>query len=79
MSKLYPILSERNSHDRDKNVVFDEPTHKYTIFPDIDSKYTSVTTWNQYIFPQYLLFSFQFLPFIIFFITLSALKLGKCV
>ena len=53
MSKLYPILSERNSHDRDKNVVFDEPTHKYTILTDIDSKYTSVTTWNHTHFPSF--------------------------
>ena len=53
MSKLYPILSERNSHDRDKNVVFHEPTHRYTILTDKDSKYTSVTTWNHTHFPSF--------------------------
>jgi hypothetical protein len=41
-----PILSSKNSHERDKNLVFDEPTHQYTILTDPDSKYTSVTTWN---------------------------------
>ena len=43
---LSPILSTQNSHERDKNLVFDEPTHKYTILVDPDSNYTSVTTIN---------------------------------
>lgn len=43
---LRPTLSTQNSHERDKNLVFDEPTHKYTILVDPDSNYTSVTTIN---------------------------------
>ncbi len=35
-----------NSHQRDSNIVFYEPTHKYTVLNDKESKYTSVTTWN---------------------------------
>jgi ATP-dependent exoDNAse (exonuclease V) beta subunit len=46
MDILKPTLSIHNSHKRDKNLVFDEPTHKYTILTDPDSKYTSVTTIN---------------------------------
>ena len=45
-SILQPVLSTRHSHPRDKNLHFDEPTHKYTILTDPDSSYTSVTTWN---------------------------------
>lgn len=50
---LKPTLSNRNFHPRDKNLVFDEPTHKYTIVTDPDSKYTSVTTWNHSHFPKF--------------------------
>lgn len=50
---LQPILVSRNFHDRDFNMVFDEPTHKYTITTDPDSKYTSVTTWNHSHFPHF--------------------------
>lgn len=53
MSVLYPILSERNVNLRDQNLVFDEPSHKYTILTDSHSKYTSVTTWNHTHFPQF--------------------------
>ncbi|MCX8483169.1 MAG: PD-(D/E)XK nuclease family protein [Crocinitomicaceae bacterium] len=55
MSKsiLKPILSKKNAHPRDPNLVFDEPTHKYTITTDPDSKYTSVTTWNHSHFPHF--------------------------
>lgn len=53
MSRLYPILSERNSHTRDKNLVFHEPTHKYTVITDVESKYVSVTTWNHTHFPSF--------------------------
>jgi len=53
MSKLEPVLKNRNSHPRDKNLVFDEPTHKYTIVTDPDSTYTSVTTWNHSHFPHF--------------------------
>ena len=52
-SKLYPILSSRHGHLRDNNLVFDEPSHKYTITTDPDSKYTSVTTWNHSHFPHF--------------------------
>jgi len=52
-SILLPTLSQQNPHDRDKNLVFDEPTHKYTITTDPTSKYTSVTTWNHSHFPHF--------------------------
>lgn len=39
-------LKNINSHTRDSNIVFYEPTHKYTVLNDPNSKYTSVTTWN---------------------------------
>lgn len=52
-SILTPILYNRNPHPRDKNLVFDEPSHKYTILTDPDSKYTSVTTWNHSHFPHF--------------------------
>jgi hypothetical protein len=45
-SVLLPVLSGINTHERDSHLVFDEPTHKYTITTDPDSSYTSVTTWN---------------------------------
>jgi len=50
---LKPTLSNSNPHPRDKNLVFDEPAHKYTITTDPDSKYTSVTTWNHSHFPKF--------------------------
>jgi hypothetical protein len=50
---LKPILSSYNSHDRDKNLIFDEPTHKYTIITDTESSYTSVTTINHSHFSQF--------------------------
>jgi ATP-dependent exoDNAse (exonuclease V) beta subunit len=53
MDVLKPILSNYNSHDRDKNLVFDEPTHKYTILTDPNSRYTSVTTINHSHFPHF--------------------------
>jgi len=52
-SVLHQILSTRNLHHRDKQLVFDEPTHKYTILSDPLSKYTSVTTWNHSHFPHF--------------------------
>lgn len=52
-SVLQPILSSRHGHTRDKNLVFDEPSHKYTITTDPKSKYTSVTTWNHSHFPHF--------------------------
>jgi len=50
---LYPTLSKINAHPRDKNIVFYEPTHKYTILTDPNSNYTSVTTWNHSHFPHF--------------------------
>jgi ATP-dependent exoDNAse (exonuclease V) beta subunit len=52
-SVLKHTLSKKNAHPRDPNLVFDEPTHKYTITTDPDSKYTSVTTWNHSHFPHF--------------------------
>jgi ATP-dependent exoDNAse (exonuclease V) beta subunit len=52
-SILLPVLKKRNEHERDKHMVFDEPSHKYTITVDLDSKYTSVTTWNHSHFPHF--------------------------
>jgi hypothetical protein len=52
-SILYPTLSTINSHSRDKNIEFYEPTHKYTILTDPNSTYTSVTTWNHSHFPHF--------------------------
>jgi ATP-dependent exoDNAse (exonuclease V) beta subunit len=53
MDVLKPILSNYNSHPRDQHLVFDEPTHKYTILTDPDSNYTSVTTINHSHFPHF--------------------------
>jgi len=50
---LKPILLKKNEHSRDKNLHFDEPTHKYTILTDKESNYTSVTTWNHQHFPHF--------------------------
>lgn len=52
-NQLYPVLSTRNSHERDANLQFDEPTHKYSITTDPGSTYTSVTTWNHSHFPHF--------------------------
>jgi hypothetical protein len=52
-SLLLPTLSSVNTHPRDKNIEFYEPTHKYTILSDADSNYTSVTTWNHTHFPHF--------------------------
>lgn len=54
---LYPVLSVRNSHPRDKNIHFEEEGHKYTITNDNtglgSSGYTSVTTWVHTHFPHF--------------------------
>ena len=39
-------LKTKNSVKRDSYILFDEPTHVYTILTDPGVKYTSVTTWN---------------------------------
>lgn len=47
------LLSKRNAHTRDKNIQFFEEGHKYVIFCDLTSSYTSVTTWNHSHFPKF--------------------------
>ena len=44
-------LSQKNPHERDLCIVFDEGPHIYTI--DGDSNYMSVTTWNHSHFPHF--------------------------
>jgi len=44
-------LEKKNGHKRDKQILFTERGHIYTI--DGDSKYTSVTTWNHTHFPDF--------------------------
>jgi hypothetical protein len=53
MDTLHPILSTHNRHERDQNISFQEEGHKYTIFSDPDSKYTSTTTWIHTHFPHF--------------------------
>lgn len=50
---LYPVLSSRNSHPRDKDIQFFEEDHKYVILTEPNVKYTSVTTWNHSHFPKF--------------------------
>lgn len=50
---LYPVLSRKNRHPRDKYIKFFEVGHKYKITSDPDSKYTSVTTWNHSHFEKF--------------------------
>jgi ATP-dependent exoDNAse (exonuclease V) beta subunit len=45
------FLYNKNSHQRDKNITFDEGPHIYTI--NGDSSFTSVTTWNHSHFKQF--------------------------
>lgn len=44
-------LKEKNPHERDNRILFDEPTHVYTI--DGDSDYMSVTTFNHALFEHF--------------------------
>lgn len=44
-------LQKRNPHSHDDHILFDEPTHVYTI--DGDSNYMSVTTWNHQHFSHF--------------------------
>lgn len=48
-----PVLQVNNAHPRDEFIVFQEEGHKYTITNDMESKYTSVTTWNHTHFPKF--------------------------
>jgi ATP-dependent exoDNAse (exonuclease V) beta subunit len=50
---LQNVLSIRNSHPRDANILFIEKGHKYTILTEPEVKYTSVTTWNHSHFEQF--------------------------
>ena len=50
---LKEVLSVQNSCEKDSHILFDEPTHKYTITVDLESKYTSVTTWIHTHFPKF--------------------------
>lgn len=50
---LHDVLSIKNSHERDANIMFFEQGHKYTILTEPDVKYTSVTTWNHIHFEQF--------------------------
>ena len=52
-SILLPTLSQNNGHSKDKNLLFDEPTHKYTLITEPDTKLMSVTTWNHSHFPHF--------------------------
>jgi len=52
-STLLPTLKIANTHERDANLLFDEPSHKYTIITDPDSSYMSVTTFNHKQFPKF--------------------------
>ena len=45
------FLAEKNSHERDAHISFEEGPHIYTI--DGDSDYTSVTKWNHSHFPKF--------------------------
>jgi len=45
------FLKNKFPHPRDERILFDEPTHTYTI--DGDSSYTSVTTFNHHLFEQF--------------------------
>lgn len=53
LSLLLPTLKNSNAHERDAMLLFDEPTHKYTITFDPNSSYTSVTTFNHHHFPKF--------------------------
>jgi len=45
------FLSQKNVHERDSHISFEEGPHIYTI--DGDSDYTSVTKWNHSHFPKF--------------------------
>ena len=52
-SELLPVLENNNIHPRDKHIRFFEKGHKYIISTDPNTTYTSVTTWNHTLFPQF--------------------------
>jgi ATP-dependent exoDNAse (exonuclease V) beta subunit len=51
--EIHPILSQRNSDNRDDDIIFYENNHKYVILSDSESMYTSVTTWVHSHFPHF--------------------------
>jgi len=50
---LQPVLSSRNADVRDRYIQFFEEGHKYVIGFEPEVKYTSVTTWNHKLFPEF--------------------------
>jgi len=50
---LQPVLSSRNDDVRDQHIQFFEEGHKYVISFEPEVKYTSVTTWNHKLFPEF--------------------------
>jgi ATP-dependent exoDNAse (exonuclease V) beta subunit len=50
---LQNVLSVRNPNPRDSNIRFFEEGHKYEIVNEPGVKYTSVTTWNHSMFPEF--------------------------
>lgn len=53
MSVLLETLKNKFHDEKDDLILFDEPSHKYTIITDPHSKYTSVTTWIHTHFPHF--------------------------
>lgn len=47
------VLNQRNGHERDQYLQFEEKWHQYTITNDPKSKYMSVTKWNHSHFPSF--------------------------
>ncbi len=52
-ANINTVLSLSNPHPRDMNIKFYDLGHKYKILTDLDSKYTSVTTWVHEHFPKF--------------------------
>lgn len=53
MAKVNTILKNKYPHSRDNFIKFYNKGHKYEITNDLNSKYTSVTTWNHQHFPKF--------------------------
>ena len=50
---LYPVLQKENAHPRDEHIQFFEKGHRYMIYNNPNTEYTSVTTWNHSHFPHF--------------------------
>jgi len=50
---LRNVLSLKNHHIRDDNILFFEEDHRYVILSEPNVKYTSVTTWVHSHFPKF--------------------------